>query len=176
MRSIGWKASLAALILSGAVGAACAAVYFPPIVPSLSGYALLSQVPQPCPDAPNPDTLSGAVGTGTPCAHRTDATRPTSLQAAIVTTDGTGAWTVTWAKAFNSPTPYINPQAINVLGQMPYTCNVATSTTTTASGKCWQAVTMTLPSLALNLLGLVLNPTGAAASIQVRVAAREATQ
>lgn len=169
-----WKAGVA-IVASCAAGAALAAVYFPPIVPSLDGYALLSQVPQPCPDAPVADTLTGTVGSSAPCAHRADAARPTSVQAAIVTTDTTGNWTVTWAKPFASATPYINPQAINT-GIQPYICNVASSTTTTASGKCWQTVTMTLPSVTTSLLGLVLNPTGAAASIQVRIAAREATQ
>lgn len=171
-----FRICLAALTLLGAAGAAVPAVYFPPVVPDLSGYALQSQVPQPCPAIPLPDTLNGAVGAGSPCVHRTDTARPTVVQAAIVTTDTLGNWSVTWAKPFTSSTPYINPQAINVLGQQPYTCNVSASTTTTASGKCWQAVTMTLPSVATSLLGLVLNPSGAAASIQVRVAAREPTQ
>lgn len=150
--------------------------------PDLGAYATKSSVaalqaamPAPCPGTQLADTLNGTVGSGTPCTVRVDAARPTVVQAAIVTTDASGNWSVTWAKAFANATPYINPQAINT-GTQPYICNVSSSTTTGATGRCWQTVTSTLPSLATSLLGLVINPTSAAASIQVRVAAREPTQ
>ena len=131
---------------------------------------------QVCGTVLGPDTLVGSVGTATPCVPRSDATRPTTVQAAIVSTDATGAWTVTWAKPFVSAAPYINPQAVNPANVQPYICNITSSTATGATGKCWQTVTMTLPSVLTSLTSLVLNPTGAAPSIQVRVAAREATQ
>ena len=164
--------AVVAVLLAGSIlgFAAPCAVLADSIPPDLSG------VPQPCAAAPPSDTLSGSAGSATPCTPRPDATRPTVVQAAIVSTDATGAWSVSWAKAFSSATPYINPQAINVSGSQPYVCNVSASTATTATGKCWQTTTMTLPTLASSLLGLVINPTGTSGVIQVRVAARDATQ
>ena len=164
-----------AIFLLGCVGAVADQFYSAPGVQPADLAAVAAIVPAPCGTVPSADTLNGTVGTGT-CYTRPSDTRPTVVQAAIVATDATGAWIVTWAKPFTSAAPYINPQAINTGGTQPYICNVSSSTASMATGKCWQTITSTLPSVATSLLGLAVNPTGAAASIQVRVAARDTTQ
>lgn len=141
----------------------------------LTPYAKTTDLPQPCGTVPSPDTLNGTVGSGG-CFTRPTDTRPTVVQAATVTTNGSGVFTVTWAKTFATTNPFINAQPINPSGSQPYICNITSSTATAVTGQCWQTLTMTLPSIALSLLGLVLNPTGVAASISVRVAGRDLTQ
>lgn len=129
----------------------------------------------PCASAPPGDTLNGTAGSQ-PCFVPGDATRPTSVQAANVTTDANGNWTVTWGRRFNSAVPMVVPLPVNP-GTMPILCNVATRSATTATGKCWQSTANTLPLLASQLLGLVLSPFGTnAASAAVMVIAREPTQ
>ena len=166
-----------ATILIAAVGAtlAHAQSFTSAPLPDLSQYATTSQLPAHCPTTPSPDTLTGSVSGGNCFTSATD-TRPTVVQAAVVTTNGSGTWSVTWAKAFNGASPFINAQPINPAGSQPFICNVASSTSTVVSGQCWQTQTMTLPGIALSLLNLVLNPTGAAPSISVRVAGRDTTQ
>lgn len=177
MRRASMGAAAAAVILCLLAGAAAGAVFFPPAAaPDLSGYALQSQIPTPCATAPLPDTLQGAVGSGTPCTLRSDAARPTVVQAANVTTDAAGAWSVTWAKGFASATPVVNPLPVNT-GALPVMCNVQARTATAASGKCWQANTNTLPGTLAALGGLVLNVFAAGAgNVPVMVIAREPTQ
>jgi hypothetical protein len=139
--------------------------------------AIASAVPSPCGTTPSMDTLNGSTGAGN-CYIPATATRPTSVQAASTTTDGTGKWTVTWSKAFQSATPFVKAEPLNASSAAPISCNVSATTSTTASGQCWTgATTITLPGIALNLLNLNLNINGSsAANIVVRVAGRDLTQ
>ena len=133
------------------------------------------KVPQPCGVVPTADTLMGSAGTAG-CYVPKDASRPTSVQAANVSTDGTGAWSVTWARAFASPAPVVNPLPVNT-GTLPILCNVAARSATSASGKCWQSTSTTLPGTLAALVGLLISPFAAPASnAAVMVIAREPTQ
>lgn len=178
----------AALALALTAGPALAQTVSPPParVPDLSAYqtkaeatsaasTIQAQVPAPCGAVPGADTLLGTVGSAT-CYVPRDATRPTSVQGANVVTDASGTWSVTWARPFASSAPVVNPLPVNT-GSLPILCNVTGRTGSYATGRCWQATTMTLPGVATALLGLVLNPFGtAAASAPVMVIAREPTQ
>ncbi len=151
--------------------------------PNLAAYAtvaslqaLATTMPAPCVATPLPDTLLGALGSGTPCSPRQDTARPTVVQAANVITDASGNWSVTWAKPFVSPVPAVNPLPVNT-GTLPILCNVQTRSTTGATGRCWQANTTTLPGTLTALTGLVLNAfQSGAANAAVMVIAREVTQ
>lgn len=141
--------------------------------PDLSAYATAAQMPAPCGAVPTPDTLLGSAGSAN-CFVPKDASRPTSVQAANVTTSATdGSWSVTWARPFVSMTPVIIPIPVNT-GTMPLVCNVVSRSATAATGKCWQSTTTTLSG---TLLGLLVNPFGSpAASAAVMIVAREPTQ
>lgn len=139
----------------------------------LSAYATAAQMPAPCGAIPTADTLNGSAGSAN-CYVPKDASRPTSVQAANVTTSATdGSWSVTWARPFVSTTPVIIPIPVNT-GTMPLVCNVVSRSATSATGKCWQSTTTTLSG---TLLGLLVNPFGSpAASAAVMIVAREPTQ
>lgn len=141
--------------------------------PDLSAYATAAQMPAPCGAIPTADTLNGSAGSAN-CYVPKDASRPTSVQAANVTTSATdGSWSVTWARPFVSATPVIIPIPVNT-GTMPLVCNVVSRSATAATGKCWQSTTTTLSG---TLLGLLVNPFGSpAASAAVMIVAREPTQ
>lgn len=130
-------------------------------------------MPAPCGAVPSPDTLNGSAGAAT-CYVPKDASRPTAVQAANVTTSATdGSWSVTWARSFVSLAPVIIPIPVNA-GSLPLVCNVVSRSATAAAGKCWQSTTTTLSG---TLLGLLVNPFGSpAASAAVMVIGREPTQ
>lgn len=131
--------------------------------------------PPPYSGVPAGDTLNGSVGAA-PCYVSRDATRPTAVQAANITTDATGAWSVTWARPFVSSAPVVNPLPVNT-GSLPILCNVAARSGASASGKCWQSTATTLPATIAAVLGLVVSPFGTPASnAAVMVIAREPTQ
>lgn len=134
-----------------------------------------SMAPKPCGTTPSADTLMGSSGSAN-CYQRGDAARPTVVQAANTTTNAAGVWLVTWSKPFAGASPYLQAQPINAADPQPFVCNVTSSTTTTATGRCWKTVQMTLPTIATALLGLVLNPTASTGAIPVRVVGRDVTQ
>ncbi len=172
-----------ALCLVGAVLAWGAAPIPFSTPPNLAAYATVASLqavqaamPAPCVATPLPDTLLGALGSGTPCSPRQDTARPTVVQAENVVTDASGNWSVTWAKPFVLPVPAVNPLPVNI-GTLPILCNVQTRSTTGATGRCWQANTNTLPGTVTALAGLVLNAfQSGAANAAVMVIAREVTQ
>lgn len=135
-----------------------------------------NMVPAKCAAVPSMETLNGSTGTAT-CFVSADGNAPTIVQAAKVTTTSGGAFTVGWAKTFTSsaPMPWANPLTT---GSAPVMCNITSSTSTSVSGQCWGfPTTITLPSIALNLLGLVLNISVASPSgMNVWVGARDTTQ
>lgn len=129
----------------------------------------------PCASAPPGDTLNGTPGAA-PCYVPGDATRPTAVQAANVTTDANGLWSVTWGRRFNSGQPVVNPLPVNT-GQLPMLCNVAARSATSANGRCWQSTATTLPGTLVTIAGLVVSPFGTSANnAAVMVIAREPTQ
>ena len=169
-----------ALLLGLTMGLACDQAHAGlDAAPDLSIFATKEQlsnvVPQSCSGAPAADTLNGTSGSAT-CFVPRDATRPTAVQAANITTDSTGAWAVTWARPFASSMPVVNPLPANA-GTLPILCNVATPSAVGASGKCWQSTATTLPATIAAVLGLVVSPFGTPASnAAVMVIAREPTQ
>jgi len=141
----------------------------------LSAYATRAQMPAPCGAIPMADTLNGSAGSAN-CYVPKDASRPTSVQAANVQTDGNGAWSVTWARGFTSSAPVVNPLPVNT-GSLPILCNVAARSATAASGKCWQSTSTTLPGALASLAGLLVSPFATpAANAAVMVITREPTQ
>lgn len=128
---------------------------------SISGdFAQKSDLPQASAMVPPTDTLTGAVGAST-AYMRADAPRPTISQRTTITTDASGNWTVTWAKAFNSSTPAVLAIPLNSAAAAPVICNITTRNATTATGKCWQNVTQ---SVALISLTVSLTPVAYTAS------------
>jgi hypothetical protein len=142
--------------------------------------AHLTDIPGPCGTVPASDTLMGSSGSGK-CYTQADAARPTVVQAASVTTDTSGNWSVTWMRAFASSSYYVNPQpTYSSAPNGPYVCNVnqATQTTTFVQGKCWQVVSSTLPGVLTSLLGAIVTPFTSTftTGVSVRVSARDTTQ
>lgn len=161
-----------------AAGHAIAGLDVPPapVEPQdLSGYALKAQMPAACDAVPVSDTLNGSTGSAG-CFVPRDAARPTVVQAANVSTDSNGTWSVTWARPFASSQPVVNPLPVNA-GSLPILCNVSARSGTAASGRCWQSTSTTLPGTLATLVGLVVSPFAAPASnAAVMVIAREPTQ
>lgn len=142
--------------------------------PGVLGY-IAAAAPGSC-TAPLAETLNGAVGTGTPCLTRPDASPPTLVRAANSVTASGGAWTVTWSKAFASSTPVVNVLPVNTAGTTAIICNVQTRSTTVASGLCWSLQPTTL-SLSIVTSGTTVQPAVTTASgIAVMVTGREPTQ
>lgn len=134
--------------------------------------AAQAAVPSPCNTVPMQDTLTGTVGAGTPCTTRPDATRPTVIQAKTTTTAADATYSVTFDAPFASTPIYADARVYGAT--QPYLCTVTTLTATGASGKCFQLVATTLPTVATSLLGLVVSPfASAAAGLSVRVVARQ---
>lgn len=134
--------------------------------------SLAATVPVACTTTPMPDTLVGSVGTATPCSPRPDNTRPTVIQAKNTTTASDATWSVTFDTAFASTPIYADARVYG--STTPYICTVSSLSATAASGKCFQLVTTTLPTLATSLLGLVVSPFVTAGSgLSVRVVARQ---
>lgn len=133
--------------------------------------AVLAATPSDC-AAPLPDTLTGSAGTASRCMPRADATRPTVIQAKDTTTATDATWAVTYDRALPAPPTYVDARIYGAT--TPYLCTVQTLTATSASGKCYQLVATTLPTLTTSLLGLVVSPFQAAgAGLSVRVVIRQ---
>lgn len=132
-----------------------------------------AQMPKPADATPPSEMIGGQTGSQVRYA-REDHTHPRITRAAVVTTDASGAWSVTWSAAVPTP-PVVLPVPVNTSGQ-PIVCNVTTRTTTTASGRCWLA--RTLPATLTLLTSLIsFDIFGAAATgIQVQVLAIPVTQ
>lgn len=135
--------------------------------------AIQAAQPQPAASTPPSEMLGGQTGSQTRYA-REDHTHPRITRAAVVTTDSSGGWTVTWSSPVTTP-PVVLPVPVNSSTQ-PIVCNVATRTTTAATGRCWLA--RTLPATLTLLTNLVsFDLFGAAATgIQVQVLAIPVTQ
>lgn len=132
---------------------------------------IAAATPDPC-TPPMADTLVASAGSGPRCMPRTDATRATVIQAKTTITATDSTWAVTFDAAF--PTIPIYADARVYGASQPYLCTVQTLTTAGASGKCYQLVATTLPTVATSLLGLVVSPVSSAASgLSVRVVARQ---
>lgn len=97
--------------------------------------AIQATIPRARTAAPMQETVGGVAGTaGTYLPG--DAQAPRITRAGLVTTNSTaGAWSVTWAAPLPSA-PVTLPIPINTTTN-PVICNVATTTATGASGRCW---------------------------------------
>ena len=145
----------------------------PAPAPDLSGFATKDEVaasaPQPCAAVPSADTLMGSAGSAN-CYVPRDASRPTVVQAATVTTSADGVWSVTFGRAFSSSTPIVLVLPVNTAAN-PGVCNVSARSATGASGRCWQSSGITV-----GLVGSIINVFSSAGSMAVMVIAREPTQ
>ena len=159
---------LAALLPHGAA----AQLVNPGVLPDQLAARVAQAMPPVCAGAPPSDTPLGTAGVAAPCTRRGDAAAATLVMPASATTASDGSFSGTWPGAFVF-TPTTAMAAVKSTSD-PYICQVI-ATTTTCSGKCWRAVqTMTLPTLAGSLLGLVLTPqTPAAAGLTVMVVGRQ---
>lgn len=129
----------------------------------------LNGPPQPSSTVPNPEGVGGAVGSSVEFM-RADATLPRITRSTTVLTDASGNWSVTWSMAMMA-TPTVFPIAVNS-GAQPISCNVATRTTTGATGRCWTASSGSLLNLSIITAGLTVLPYGnSAAGVQVQVIA-----
>ncbi len=109
-----------------------------------------AMIPQPSAQVPQTEQVGGAVGAAT-AYMRADAKLPRITRAAVVATDASGNWSVTWSSPLMA-TPAVLPVPINSGGQ-PMVCNVTTATANGASGRCWLA--RTLPATLTLLTALI---------------------
>lgn len=99
-----------------------------------------------------------------------------TVQAANVTSDASGKWSVTWARPFKSGAPVVMPLPINA-NALPIVCNVAIRTAAGASGQCWQSSGTTLGTTLTAIAGTVVNPFAQpAANAAIMVVGRDPTQ
>lgn len=143
-----------------------------PAIAQISSVSSPAAPPAPASTIPQSELVSGSVGTSTDYM-RADARLPRITRVAIVTTDGSGNWSVTWSSAL-AATPVVLAIPVSS-GTQPVMCVVATASTTTATGKCWVGQTTVL-NLSIVTAGLTLNPNANAASMSVQVLAIPTTQ
>ncbi|SFR86687.1 hypothetical protein [Sphingomonas jatrophae] len=158
--------ALLALALQGVVAPA-------PMTSADVAAQVAAAVPPTCVTAPATDTVGGTAGAGVPCVHRQDAASATVVMPATATTLADCTFSGAWPGTFTSAPTTAFASAKTTAD--PFTCQVGTATTTGFAGKCWkQAQSLTLPSLATNLLGLTLPTAPAApAGITVMVVGRQ---
>lgn len=135
--------------------------------------AAQAAIPTPASATPPSEMIGGQTGSQVRYA-REDHTHPRITRAGVVNTDSNGGWSVTWATALGS-VPAVLPVPINATTQ-PVVCNVATRSTTGASGRCWLA--RTLPATITVLTSLVAYDVfgSPATGISVQVLAIPSTQ
>lgn len=141
-----------------------------------SANAAQASIPGVCTVPPANGTLTGAVGTATPCTSRPDGNAQTPVQGGNTTLAANCAWSITFARAFVSSVPLVWASVVDSTGaQMP--CKVQTRSSTTATGVCAPAQSTVL-NLSIVTSGLSLNPFSAicTAGIPVMVGGREPTQ
>lgn len=161
------------VLLGGVASVAVAGLDVPPNNVDMSVYAKLADMPQPAAVSPQAEIVGGALGSSS-TYMRSDAKIPRISRSAVVVTDGSGNWTVTWSTALPGASVVL-PIPINS-GVQPATCNVVTSTVSGASGRCWQAQS-TLLNLSIITAGLTLNAQGGnAGSMSVQLIAIPTTQ
>lgn len=114
-------------------------------------------MPQPSNILPSTEITAGAIGTDQSMYALANHQHPRITRSAIVTTDAGGNWSVTWSAALPAA-PITLPLPING-GSNPALCNVTTSTTTGATGRCWMSAPVTV-----SILGFSVNVFGGSAS------------
>ena len=100
---------------------------------------------------PPAEMIGGTAGTAGTSCRPTDAAQPRITRAAMVQTNGSGTWSVTWSAPL-AAAPMTLPIPINATAE-PVVCNVATTTAAGATGRCWYA--RTLPSTLISLTALI---------------------
>lgn len=124
--------------------------------------------------APHTEAVAATAGSSSTCL-RSDARLPRITRAGMANaTDTNGTWAITWSTPLPAA-PVTLPIPMNT-GTQPIVCNVSSSTTTGAAGRCWLA--RTLPATILTLTALLsFDPNGAPpAGIAVQVLAIPTTQ
>lgn len=152
------KLAIACFLISPALSPAQSQLSVVPATPDVSGQinaAIAAATPPAC-GVPLPDTLTGSAGVANTCMPRSDATRPTVVQALSATTVADGTFTANWAVAFSATPTIATADALG--GTPPYICSVTAKTATTVTGKCFQIVATTLPSTVTAIQGLVVSP------------------
>ncbi len=138
--------------------------------PAARNAAIAAAAPGLCP-TPAGDTLNGTAGGAAGCIPRQDAARPTAVRRANATTDSTGAFSLTWARAYVSTTPVVSVKPVLAAGTKG-DCGFTTVNATTAAGTCW-----TYQSVVVSVLGSTVSPVAtAAAGIRVMLVGGEPTQ
>lgn len=100
----------------------------------------------------------------------------TLVQATNVTTASDGTWAVTWKTPFNTSQPFVAAHYIGVATAQPVQCMLTSSTSTSASGKCY-AGQSTLLSLSIVTTGITVLPFAVSSGgIAVQVLGRDTTQ
>ncbi len=130
--------------------------------PPVAVEAIQAMMPQPADIVPPMDTLNGAVGSSVRYM-RQDAPRPTISQRTTTAVDGTGSFSVTWAKPFVSSSPAIIVTPLGGSAQ-PATCVATARSATAVSGKCWQN---SIQAVALISLTITLAPTAYSGNVMI---------
>ncbi len=136
--------------------------------------AVQANVCPPGTTTPQTEAVAATAGSASTCL-RSDARLPRITRAGMASsTSTTGDWSITWSTPLPTA-PVTLPIPMNT-GTQPIVCNVATTTTTGATGRCWLA--RTLPATILTLTALLsFDAFGTPASgIAVQVLAIPTTQ
>lgn len=102
---------------------------------------------------------------------------PILVQAANVTSDASGNWSVTWATNFQNNNPIVSARAVLASPGNPISCEVAARSASSVSGWCRQS-SPALLNLSIITAGLTLNPFAnlPATGTAVMVIGRDTTQ
>lgn len=136
--------------------------------PSLSGYAKLTDLPQPAGAVPPPEVVGGAPGSAL-TYRRSDAVQPRITRSTTLTLDVNGTATFDWTAqgALNGPVQVALTPVYT--GASVPTCYATAVSTTAVSIKCMlmstSNITLALVTAGLNLFG------GSAAGMSVGVIA-----
>ena len=170
-----WAVTLIALVVAAHLAWAVPPAVTIPVTMEQVQSAIAQAVPQPCPTVPASDTLNGSVGGG--CYAPGASTRATSVQAGNTTTDGSGNWSVIFARPFTSAVPFIRAEPMAVSSGSPMQCNWSTRSATGAAGFCDRLQSTTLGGTLTSVLSAVITPfTPAVANTPITWTAREPTQ
>lgn len=126
--------------------------------PGMTSAAVQAMMPPVCSNIPPINTLTGAVGVGTPCTPPSDRTTILDVQTGNTTLAANCTFSISFARTFSSSLPFVYAAVVETgSNQMP--CKIQTRSSTGATGICAQAQGTVL-TLAIVTTGLTLLPFG----------------
>lgn len=167
------------LLVASSAGAQIVSPLNPPTIDTsalATKAEMQAAIPSKCTSIPPKDTLTGSVGTGEACIPALDRTALLDVQSGNTTLAANCTFTITFARTFTSPVPFIYAAVVDASGnQMP--CKMQTRTSGGGTGICSPSQSALL-NLSAVTAGFTFNPfaTTCTAGTAVMFVGREPTQ